>query len=198
MNTPLGKCLPFLQLITSAAVVTGIRSIEGLQDVDLTIKWPNDIYHGKQVKLGGVLVQSTMLHDVFYVSIGCGVNIANSMPTVCLNKILRDDYAMQRQLSTEEVIAKTISQLENLIADFQRNGPESFLKLYYKYWLHNLAEVTVQDENGSKVECTVAGVDEFGFLRVRRHDNGEVVTLNPDGNSFDLMKNQIFSKRIKK
>nr|XP_018669443.2 biotin--protein ligase isoform X2 [Ciona intestinalis] len=199
MNSKLGQCLPFLQLITTTAAVKGVRSINKLQDVELRIKWPNDIYYGKHVKLGGVVVQSTMLNNMCYASIGCGINVSNSQPTMCVNKILRDEHSLQLQLTTEEVIARTITELENLIIDFQKNGAESFLKIYYKYWLHSMAEVEViMDESNTKVECTVVGVDDYGFLRVRRHDTAEVTTLCPDGNSFDMMQNQILPKLKRK
>ncbi|XP_078491605.1 biotin--protein ligase [Ciona intestinalis] len=199
MNSNLGQCLPFLQLITTTAAVKGIRSINKLQDVELRIKWPNDIYYGNHVKLGGVVVQSTMLNNMCYASIGCGINVSNSQPTMCVNKILKDEQSLQLQLTTEEVIARTITELENLITDFQKNGAESFLKIYYKYWLHSMAEVEViMDESNTKVECTVVGVDDYGFLRVRRHDTAEVTTLCPDGNSFDMMQNQILPKQKRK
>ena len=40
------------------------------QNVNLRVKWPNDIYYGSSIKLGGVIVKSTMLHDVCIASIG--------------------------------------------------------------------------------------------------------------------------------
>ena len=61
-------------------------------------------------------------------------------------------------------------------------------------------EVHFEDGSNSSVtsqslaSATVVGVDSHGFLRVRRHDNGCVVSLHPDGNSFDIMKNLIVSK----
>ena len=49
--------------------------------------------------------------------------------------------------------------------------------------------------NGASVSCSIVGIDQFGFLRARRHDNGDVMSLHPDGNSFDIMRNLIAAKK---
>lgn len=36
----------------------------------MRIKWPNDIYFGRDVKLGGIIVKSSVMHDVIHVNIG--------------------------------------------------------------------------------------------------------------------------------
>jgi len=41
-----------------------------LQSVDMRIKWPNDIYFGRDVKLGGVIVKSSVVSDVIHANIG--------------------------------------------------------------------------------------------------------------------------------
>lgn len=40
------------------------------QDIDLRVKWPNDIYYSDLMKLGGVLVTSTVIGSTFYLLIG--------------------------------------------------------------------------------------------------------------------------------
>ncbi|XP_076815831.1 biotin--protein ligase-like [Clavelina lepadiformis] len=194
INSYLGHRLPFLQHMMSVAVVHAIRMLDGVENVDLRVKWPNDIYFGTSIKLGGVMVKSTVIGDSCIASIGCGVNIANSKPTVCVNDILREKYSIDKILTCQEVIALTVTQLENIIEDFQQNGPETFLKLYYKYWIHRNSEVEVQVDE-SLVASTIVGVDDCGFLLARRHDNGDVMSLQPDGNTFDITRNLIAAKR---
>ena len=55
-------------------------------------------------------------------------------------------------------------------------------------------EVAIEVDDSS-ISCTIVGIDEFGFLRARRHDNGDVLSLHPDGNSFDIMKGLIAPKK---
>ncbi|CAG7675506.1 unnamed protein product, partial [Allacma fusca] len=49
------------------------------QEIDLHMKWPNDIYIGGQ-KVGGVLVKSRLQGNIAIVSIGIGVNVSNKHP----------------------------------------------------------------------------------------------------------------------
>lgn len=41
-----------------------------VQDIDLRLKWPNDIYYSNLMKLGGVLVNSTITGQTFNLLIG--------------------------------------------------------------------------------------------------------------------------------
>nr|CAB3253290.1 biotin--protein ligase [Phallusia mammillata] len=195
MKSKLGQSLPILQHLTSVAVAHSVRSLPGLQEVNIGVKWPNDIYFGSEIKLGGVVVKSTMFKNNCIASIGCGVNICNEKPTVCVNQILKENYNKSDVLSCEQVIARTLTILEALIDDFQQNGPQGFLEMYYKYWIHSGANVKVQRDRHSseKLNALVIGIDECGYLRVRL-DDGSITTLNPDGNSFDLTKNLIIAK----
>lgn len=75
--------------------------------------------------------------------LGCGVNVTNKDPTMCINDLIQiaNDCAPHKEsqldlLTVEEVIARSITALEELIAKFQTIGPEDFKKHYYKYWLH--------------------------------------------------------------
>ena len=44
------------------------------------------------------------------------------------------------------------------------------------------------------ISARITGIDEFGYLRVRS-DQRECLTLQPDGNTFDIMKGLIRMKR---
>ena len=49
------------------------------QDINLRIKWPNDVYFGEGLKLGGVLVRSTILQDTLHINLGWWPLILKSM-----------------------------------------------------------------------------------------------------------------------
>lgn len=40
------------------------------QDIDLRVKWPNDIYYSNLMKIGGILVTSTLIGSTFHLLIG--------------------------------------------------------------------------------------------------------------------------------
>lgn len=198
LRSLLGERLPILQHIMTVAVVHSIRSIPAFKDLDLRVKWPNDIYFGSAIKVGGVLVRTTIFRNTCVATVGCGVNVDNPHPTQSINKLIHN-MGLDVSLSCEEVLALAISEFERLIQEFQQNGPDAFMSLYYKYWIHSKQRVKVQVAD-DYVDAEVIGVDEFGFLRVMDCQSGpspKVITLQPDDNSFDMMRNMIAMKLSK-
>ncbi|KAL3883228.1 hypothetical protein ACJMK2_029516 [Sinanodonta woodiana] len=195
LDSELGQRASFLQHLTSLAVVQSVCSLPGCQDIPLRLKWPNDIYYGSEMKLGGVIITSTISEGMVHATIGCGFNVSNSNPTVCINDLIQ----LQNRLNgtslslctTEQLIARTVSTLEILINQFQRKGIESFCPQYYEKWLHSGKKVILQMENN--LEVTIKGLDDYGFLLVETAD-GKKISVQPDGNSFDMMKNLITMK----
>nr|KAG5704984.1 hypothetical protein BaRGS_022826 [Batillaria attramentaria] len=195
VDSKLGQRITFLQHIVGLAVVHSIRSLPGYQDLELRLKWPNDIYYRDQMKLGGVLVTSTIMGDRVHATVGCGVNVANSHPTICINDIIQhhnmETGSNLSRLSASQVVAMTVSALERLISQFQAEGSQTFCDLYYKYWLHGGVSVQLESE-GEEVE--ICGLDGFGFLQVKTK-KGKQLSVQPDGNSFDMMRNLIALKK---
>ncbi|XP_033635393.1 biotin--protein ligase-like [Asterias rubens] len=198
-GSELADKLPFLQHIAAVAVVEAVCTIKGYENLDLRVKWPNDIYYGDKMKLGGIIVNSSCLDKVFHAIIGCGFNVSNSDPTICINDLVRLHNKQTKSslplLSTEQLIARTISQIEKLISAFQTQGANSFLELYYRRWLHSDCKVRLESETGPEV--TVVGLDKSGFLSVK-DQQGALRSVQPDGNSFDMTKNLVLMKeRVK-
>jgi hypothetical protein len=47
-----------------------------------------------------------------------------------------------------------------------------------------------------KEKVTIVGIDEYGFLRVRKSSNGEIITLQADVHSFDVRNGIIHEKAL--
>ncbi|EDO41056.1 predicted protein, partial [Nematostella vectensis] len=191
-STELGSRLPFLQHLASLSFVEAVRTIPGYEDINVRLKWPNDIYYGKESKLGGVLVTSSITGNTLHAVVGMGINISNSEPTTCINDIIREYNTSHNTILSpiclEMVLARTVNCMEKLISEFQEHGKGPFLEKYYKRWLHSGSKVSI---NFGKPESgTIMGLDEFGFLSVEK-DSGEVCSVQPDGNTFDMLKNLI-------
>ncbi|XP_046847974.1 biotin--protein ligase-like [Xenia sp. Carnegie-2017] len=188
LNSNLGQRLPFVQHIAALAIVDAVRDISGYQDLNLRIKWPNDIYFGNKTKIGGVLVNSIIQGRCLW-----AVIVSKLRPTTCINEII-EQHKLLKKISKEELLARILNKMEELVEDFQLNGPEMFLQKYYSRWLHSESKVKLDNEDGEIV--TIKGLDDMGFLCVV-NDLNEVKTLQPDGNSFDMMKNLITVKTRK-
>uniref|UniRef100_A0A8C3M949 Uncharacterized protein n=1 Tax=Geospiza parvula TaxID=87175 RepID=A0A8C3M949_GEOPR len=140
LHSNLGQRIPFIQHLVSLAVVEAVRSIPGYEDIELRVKWPNDIYYSDLMKIGGVLVNSTLIETTFHILIGFGFNVSNSNPTICINDLIakfnREEGTELKPLSADCLIARTVTVLERLIEVFQEKGPNGVLPQYYKYWVH--------------------------------------------------------------
>lgn len=63
LDTELGHAPGFLQHMVALAICDGVGNLLKDEKLDLRIKWPNDIYCGRTVKIGGILVQSTLSNN---------------------------------------------------------------------------------------------------------------------------------------
>ncbi|XP_057266051.1 biotin--protein ligase isoform X1 [Pezoporus wallicus] len=196
LHSNLGQRISFIQHLVSLAVVESVRSIPGYEDIDLRVKWPNDIYYSDLIKLGGVLVNSTLIETTFHILIGFGFNVNNSNPTICVNDLItkfnKEEGKNLKPLTADCLIARTVTVLERLIDIFQEKGPNGVLPCYYKYWVHSGKKVRLHNEEGPI--AWIVGIDDYGFLQV--HEEGkDVESVHPNGNSFDMLRNLIVPNR---
>ncbi|KAI1296909.1 Biotin--protein ligase [Halotydeus destructor] len=194
LSSPLGRHLGFVQHLAALAMLQAIKTHSTCSQLDIRLKWPNDIYYCKRIKLAGLVVQSTMLGQTVHCFIGCGMNVSNSSPTTCLNDIIRnvssENGAKATEFTVESVIAETLNQLDDLLVKFDQNGVSWAKDAYKANWMHNNQHVKLA--NGQDV--VVDGVDDQGFLTVVNKETGQETTVCPDGNRFDMMSNMIVLK----
>ncbi|RKP27550.1 biotin-protein ligase [Syncephalis pseudoplumigaleata] len=219
LRQPINTGLPspvLVQYLVALAVVDAVRSKPGYEDMPLRLKWPNDIYASiadpahsdaapRPVKLGGILVNSSFQAGQFTLVIGCGVNVDNRAPTTSINWLVAmHNEAHGTQLApftVEEMLALIVTRLDSFYRQFLQSGFHSLLDLYYQYWLHSGQVVTLADQGA--VRARILGITpDYGLLETVAVDvNGaelsprQLYTLQPDGNSFDMMHNMISNKR---
>ncbi|XP_023345768.1 biotin--protein ligase [Eurytemora carolleeae] len=185
-----------IQHIVGLAVAETLRSFHNQFEVRL--KWPNDIYYKDQVKLGGVIANSSFLGSTIIVNIGCGVNLNNLEPTISVNNILSG--LGSAPISREAYLSVLFNTLENLIDLYNQGNQDILFQRYYKYWLHENQEIKLEIEpENSQNKCSrvdivkIVGLDEFGYLRVME-ENGHEFSVHDDRNSFDMTKGLIRPK----
>ncbi|KAJ3306136.1 biotin holocarboxylase synthetase [Kappamyces sp. JEL0829] len=193
---PQASSLIFLQYLTGLAVVRAVKSLDGCSHIPIHLKWPNDIYvramDGTLKKVGGILVTSEYVNNTFGVTIGCGVNVLNAKPSTCLQEFTT------ASLDVEMVLARVMVELQALYQDFLHPSLPGdpfadFRESYYSFWLHSNQQVQVRFDDGSVRDVLVRGLDPSGFLKAKTLD-GELILLQPDGNSFDMTKGLITVK----
>ena len=110
--------------------------------MDIGLKWPNDVYANGITKIGGLIVKTTITGNTAIVNIGCGINLDNGKPTLCINDIiaefnLKNDQNLNLpKIKYETFIALMFNEIERLLEQVQTHGFEEFYRLYYDLWLH--------------------------------------------------------------
>ncbi|KAI7902126.1 biotin-protein ligase [Cokeromyces recurvatus] len=188
----------FIQYIIALAIVDSIRNRPGYENIPLRLKWPNDIYADLPSglkKVGGLLVNSSFVQDEFSLVIGCGINLNNRYPTVSINDIIQDHNPKLKRLEKEDVLAHVLITFEKYYMEFCQKGMGKwFLDKYYERWLHSGKLVTLTTHNDEKVRI-VGITSDYGMLEAVSVENPRKrFTLQPDGNSFDMLKGLIIKK----
>ncbi|KAJ3414706.1 biotin holocarboxylase synthetase [Chytridiales sp. JEL 0842] len=191
----------FIQYLFGLAVVEAIRSKPGYSEIPIRLKWPNDIYCEYQdpntntttlKKIGGILVNSSYSNGEFEIVIGCGINISNSRPTICVNDLIRQHPTLLPELSMEQVLGRilpTFEKMYNTFRDFKTYG----YTWAFEGFVEGNQKVTLQDQGG--VQARILGLDTTGLLKAVNEETGEEHLLQPDGNSFDMLKGLISTKK---
>lgn len=193
----------FVQYLASLAMVQAIKNYgPGYSEVPVKLKWPNDIYAANPgsemvgstdayLKIGGVIVNSNVFDGQYMLVVGCGVNVSNSAPTTSLNLLVNSmnekNGTHLEHYRTEVLLAKFLETFEAMMDAFKNHGFSIFEPLYYASWLHRDAQVRL--EHYGNVKATVKGISmDQGMLLVQEEGSGRVIELQPDGNSFDMMR----------
>uniref|UniRef100_A0ACD5V768 Uncharacterized protein n=1 Tax=Avena sativa TaxID=4498 RepID=A0ACD5V768_AVESA len=182
--------LPLVQYVVCLAMTEAIKDLccaKGLPELDVRIKWPNDLYL-KGLKVGGILCTSSYEQKVYYICTGIGLNVNNDKPTTCLNAALQELEANSPRLTREDILASFFNKFEVLFEIFSNQGFQALEERYYNAWLHSGQRVVVQDAHeGQSVNSvvTIQGLTPSGYLYAIGED-GKSYELHPDGNSFDF------------
>ena len=172
---------PGVSLITAVAVADTIASYG---DVDVRIKWPNDILIASR-KTAGILTElSAEIDRTSYIIAGVGVNINHKMsdfPEELRSKATSVRIGLNKIISRVEFTRKFLHNFEKQYITFKKHGLSKTRKNILKY--SSLINTRVRLRIGRK---TVAGnvltIDEQGRLvietaaGIEAYNAGEVTT----------------------
>ncbi|KAL6888722.1 hypothetical protein ACP4OV_009748 [Aristida adscensionis] len=190
--------LPLMQYVVCLSMTEAIKElcrVKGLPELDVRIKWPNDLYL-KGLKVGGILCTSSYQPKLYNICTGIGLNVDNEKPTTCLNAGLQEIKLDSRRLNREDIMASFFNKFDVLFEIFINQGFQALEEQYYDSWLHSGQKVVVQDAHESLSEgsvVTIQGLTPTGYLYAIGQD-GESYELHPDGNSFDFFKGLVRKK----
>ncbi|TQV97858.1 biotin apo-protein ligase [Cordyceps javanica] len=205
-NLAASRPVVFIQYLAAIAVVEAIQSYgRGYENLQVKLKWPNDIYaldpskpasEKSYVKIGGILSQCGYYDGSYQIILGIGINAVNPRPTTSISDMLGEGAA---PLHLETLLARVLTRVEAVYAQFRREGFSANLESrYYRHWLHTGQEITLEAEAGTRAR--VLGITrDWGMLRVEETDRdgratGRTWSLQSDENSFDYWKGLVRRK----
>lgn len=149
------------------------------------------------VKIGGILSQCGYCDGSYQIVLGIGINAINPRPTTSISDLLP---ANASPLHLESLLARIVTRLESIHAQFRRQGfSENLEQRYYRHWLHTGQAISLEAEGG--VGARVLGITrDWGMLRAEETDaegrgTGKIWTLQSDENSFDFWKGLVRRKQ---
>ena len=157
--------------ITCLAAVAAARAIESLCDLNIEIKWVNDLYLNRR-KVAGILAEGVLspAGELTAVVLGIGINVAGTLP----EELVPIATTLEREgatLTREAVAAAFLNQWERVYTAPIEDG----MAEYAKRSLVIGREVTVVQGNDT-YPATALGITQAGHLLVRTPDGERELT----------------------
>ncbi|EJS44417.1 bpl1p [Saccharomyces arboricola H-6] len=160
------------------------------------------------LKISGLLVNTHFINNKYCLLVGCGINLTSDGPTTSLQtwiNILNEERQQLNldllpEIKAEKLQALYMNNLEVLLKEFINYGAAEILPSYYDLWLHSNQIVTLPDHGNT--QAMITGITEdYGLLIAKEvkkgsitQFTGNVYSLQPDGNTFDIFKSLIAKK----
>ncbi|KAI6038597.1 class II aaRS and biotin synthetase [Pisolithus marmoratus] len=131
---------------------------------------------------------------------GCGLNVLNEPPVASLAQLeaLGSDEHASSNLRIERVTAAILTNFERIWESFldeEERGFEPFLDRYTSKWVHTNQIVTLITTTPHTTVRIESITTDYGLLRTvplsGASGSSQYIDLQPDGNSFDMMKGLI-------
>lgn len=162
---------PMLTLVMACSVAEGISDCE---NVDVRIKWPNDVIAGGK-KLVGILTEmSTQIDYINHVTIGVGINVnMTEFPENIRNTATSLRLETGHKVRRAPLIAAIMKRFEENYAVFLKTQDMSGLMEKYSGMLINLDRDVLVLGAEDSYKAHALGIDRQGELIVRREDGTE-------------------------
>jgi BirA family biotin operon repressor/biotin-[acetyl-CoA-carboxylase] ligase len=154
-------------LFTLSAAVTMHDVIERITQLDVDIKWPNDLLiEGK--KVCGILAEIRAEVDrVNAMIMGLGVNVNHStFPEDIAGRATSLRLASGRQQSRLEIFVEFLEEFERALRAFESGGPPTIVEAWTARSSFAHGRRLLIDDGFRSVEGVTRGLNSFGALRV--------------------------------
>ena len=164
-----------LPAVTLALGLAAVDAILKTTDLQCDLRWPNDVLIQSR-KCGGILARM----EGTAIIAGIGINVNQAQFPAALEGIATSLRIASggRSHSREQLLVELVNGVENYCALLERDGRQPILEMFARASSFvNGRRVDVDLESGI-VRGTTAGLNDAGFLILRRDDGTENVVMN--------------------
>ena len=155
-----------------------------IKNSKISIKWPNDIYAGRE-KIAGILIQNIIQGNEYsYAVAGIGINVNQEIFLSGAPNPVSIIRLTGRKTDTEELLKKFLSLFEKKYGDYTftaQNLDEQYKKALFRYKKPGMYFDRTTNE---KFEAMIEDVNSFGQLLLRKPDDRSVRIYNFKGVEF--------------
>lgn len=165
--------LDAVPVITLALGLATAEAIARAADLKCDLRWPNDIMVGPR-KLAGILVQMEGGKPIA----GIGINVGHqAFPEDLADLATSIRIETGRAIAREDVLCELIPAVERYTRMLESGGRISIIQQFSKYSSYASGKRVTVDQPGGIIQGVTAGLDDAGFLRLRRDDGRETLIL---------------------
>jgi BirA family biotin operon repressor/biotin-[acetyl-CoA-carboxylase] ligase len=160
-------------VITLALGLATAEAIARAADLQCDLRWPNDVMAGER-KLAGILVHMEGAKPIA----GIGINVRHvSFPAdiAALATSLRIETG--RAIAREDVLCELLPAVERYTRMLETAGRGAILREFSRHSSYATGKRVTVEQSGGIIHGVTAGLDDAGFLRVRRDDGSETLIL---------------------
>jgi len=158
-------------LIPLAAGVSIARTIRRLYQIDVTLKWPNDVMAGTR-KIAGILTESSSTPDDYYAVVGFGINANNSyksMPTQLRNEMISLSDLLGSEVNIDQLMQESLKAFSQDYAKIVTNNLEDIVR-DWKMLTNMLRQPILVYEDEIPFEARALDLDSDGALLIQTKD----------------------------
>ena len=163
-------------LINGLSVKVGLILAESLQQIlkkNVLLKWPNDLFYLNK-KVGGILVETSSMNNIFKIVIGIGVNLQ-----------LSDSNKQWGNLEINTDIDKVKEQIIEMLSSklfvfLEDDLDEDWSKRWTNLCIHNEKEIMLESNNE---ELFFMGINHDGQL-IGKNKDDKILFVNESSISF--------------
>lgn len=181
---PMRRALSGLSGLPLAVGVT-IAEVLAAHDIDVVLKWPNDVLLNSN-KVAGVLIEtvdgSSLLHDDIWVVVGIGINMAGQDKSLELLMTSSDSSrggAMLPAIDRNALMAALLVCLTDTLRTFEQQGFLVFSTRWNALHAHAGQAVDILDGAQVRLSGYAHGVDATGRLLLQT-EGGQVAIVAGD------------------